>query len=216
MTEPLDLEALKALADAATPGPWKVVNRAAVTISGDDYKFAVVGPKGVLALIGGPKNAAAIAALPTLIARVRELEGENERLCRAGVEQREVTKEFIGDLKSDLAIARSNAQSDAEMIARLRAELDTSNNNHRKMAAQLTEAAETIARLREPQPIETAPKDGTSIIGFMGADYWVEVYFGKAAQRWVDYEGNFYNPSLWTPRPAIAKAIREGGFDVQN
>jgi hypothetical protein len=88
-TTKLDLEALEALANAATPGPWSV-EIGAVWAGTDDLVasgFDDSNAAGSVDLVGRVfyvSNASFIAAareaVPALIARVRELEEENARL----------------------------------------------------------------------------------------------------------------------------------------
>lgn len=86
MTPPLDLDALEALANAATLGPWYAHQPAGVNwhIWNDDDVF-VLEQRNRCAPVRNRYDAAYIAALHqqaalALIARVRALEQENARL----------------------------------------------------------------------------------------------------------------------------------------
>jgi chemotaxis receptor (MCP) glutamine deamidase CheD len=65
--KPLDLDALQALCDAATPGPWETDADRFDDIEEDDAEFI----------------AAAREAMPMLVARVRELEAEKAAMQAA-------------------------------------------------------------------------------------------------------------------------------------
>lgn len=77
----IDLEELERLAKAATPGPWKhrTISKTATVILAADTplcatKYSVNKDHDAAYIV------AACNAVPSLIARVRELETENERL----------------------------------------------------------------------------------------------------------------------------------------
>jgi len=85
---PLDLDALQALCDAATPGPWRCHRFTADSpcdriLASEDLADEVIGAHYGEALRIDPKDAAFIIAareaLPRLIGRVRELEAEAAR-----------------------------------------------------------------------------------------------------------------------------------------
>lgn len=80
---PLDLDAIRALAEAATPGPWRVGD------GGDYFEWEVVIAPHLPTLelsesADGAEDAAFIAAartaVPALLAEVDRLRGENAQL----------------------------------------------------------------------------------------------------------------------------------------
>jgi hypothetical protein len=87
-TNQLDLAALEALANAATPGPWEMLDGQDVfQVDGDQHICALKADFTVNAIADGDFIAAARNAVPALIAIVRgqrarmaELEAENARL----------------------------------------------------------------------------------------------------------------------------------------
>lgn len=67
------------------------------------------------------------------------------------------------------------------------------------------------------QPIETAPKDGTEILGFMGYDNYGEpemrvIWWRRGWGDWIgdavwgpDHDPETYEPISWMPLPAPPK-----------
>lgn len=66
-----------------------------------------------------------------------------------------------------------------------------------ELTAELTAA---IGGRGEWLPIETAPKDGTKILGDIPSDYGVEVVWYERG-RWTCYRGDGIRPTQWTPIP---------------
>lgn len=73
MTE-IDLDALEALAEAATPGPWEAVGF--YVRLGDGFAVALANSRQEHSPSDAAFIAAARTAVPALVARVRELEGK--------------------------------------------------------------------------------------------------------------------------------------------
>ena len=69
-----------------------------------------------------------------------------------------------------------------------------------------------IRRLRaglEPQPIETAPKDGTPILGFM-SEISCRILTFHGSNWWDDHSPQCHRPTHWRPLPLLGSAGTSG------
>lgn len=104
MTAPeLDLDALLALAEAATPGLWEVVATRYAT-----EKFDVCGPAGTLGIVSAEADARFIAsartAVPALVARCKAAEAERDEVQ---VRESDARRDHVSAMKrADAAEAR--------------------------------------------------------------------------------------------------------------
>lgn len=81
---------------------------------------------------------------------------------------------------------------------------------HNKLKDLITRQDAYIISLERDrwQDIETAPKDGTEIIGLMGRKTIRLIWFFRASsyvENWLDANGKKVNPTHWMLLPALPK-----------
>jgi hypothetical protein len=61
--------------------------------------------------------------------------------------------------------------------------------------------------VNDPQPIKTAPKDGTPILSNLGVIFWVKLESGNGFWLFQDHETEWgLVPTLWVPVPDWMKS----------
>jgi hypothetical protein len=61
--------------------------------------------------------------------------------------------------------------------------------------------------VNDPQPIETAPKDGTAILSDLGVIYWMDLENGNGFWLFREHETEWdLVPRLWVPVPDWMKS----------
>lgn len=58
-----------------------------------------------------------------------------------------------------------------------------------------------MSKWPEPRPIEEAPKDGSTILGWTEDEGWELIIWAKFRKCWIDYVGEACRPTHFLPLP---------------
>ena len=106
----------------------------------------------------------------------------------------------------------------SDLVNRLRDHMTAEEAFCDKLLLQAADEIERLRALTEWQPIETAPKDGTKLIGYSGGrvsvifygEYYLNqfVWFTGGTLPTMNAEPQIFEPTHWMPSPETPKERR--------
>ena len=104
---------------------------------------------------------------------------------------------------AEMAVRLSEMQAERDAAIARAEEADAACVEWAEVSQRNYQRAKAAEAAMQWQSIETAPKDGTEFLGFVGVSYQggVVVLHWDKSDEFIDWDADFWDPTHWMPLP---------------